>query len=590
MKVFLWKGMLYLISNITDRIRKNRREVGMAFLFAFISFIMVIPFVHSGTLQITNDGVFHLQRINEIFDNLKNGKLSYIATHTFSHVGIASFEFYPSVFLYPWAALQFIFRPVTAFYIGWGIILFVTFEIAFHCMWSFSDGDWLRSAFFAIIYGVSGKFITEFARFQLGELFAYMFLPLAFLGFCKIFVVGSRNSILTLSIGMALIAYSHFITLYITIGLMLCLFIALTLKREITWNKIKYGIQSVVLFLLLSLWEFTPLVTNSFSKKIAPPGFSFWPVDVNVLWNTSWGNQLYSDSSIGIMMIIILVIGWLFVVSNKEKWIYFLGVFLCFMTTTLFPWGLIAKTKLIHLFMPLQYSFRLIPLAVLMLSITGSLVCVKVARQFNKGIKPFIILVMLVIVAGSYAELISPLVRTINNGNIQLLTAKMRTLPITIAVRNKQYNYINNDVAPTGSIDYMPKSTVKSQKLIDSVQSGDVFVNGNRIKYKVMVGPNTITYRLYAREGESINLPAIKYKRTFVKLNNKAIVTHESNRGTVQVNTFHTGRQLIEVTYKPTLLYYLLMIMALLIWVLLFTRFVIMKKFSPRIVAKGDNV
>lgn len=582
--------MLYLISNITDRIRKNRREVGMAFLFAFISFIMVIPFVHSGTLQITNDGVFHLQRINEIFDNLKNGKLSYIATHTFSHVGIASFEFYPSVFLYPWAALQFIFRPVTAFYIGWGIILFVTFEIAFHCMWSFSDGDWLRSAFFAIIYGVSGKFITEFARFQLGELFAYMFLPLAFLGFYKIFVVCSRNSILTLSIGMALIAYSHFITLYITIGLMLCLFIALTLKREITWNKIKYGIQSVVLFLLLSLWEFTPLVTNSFSKKIAPPDFSFWPVDVNVLWNTSWGNQLYSDSSIGIMMIIILVIGWLFVVSNKEKWIYFLGVFLCFMTTTLFPWGLIAKTKLIHLFMPLQYSFRLIPLAVLMLSITGSLVCVKVARQFNKGIKPFIILVMLVIVAGSYAELISPLVRTINNGNIQLLTAKMRTLPITIAVRNKQYNYINNDVAPTGSIDYMPKSTVKSQKLIDSVQSGDVFVNGNRIKYKVMVGPNTITYRLYAREGESINLPAIKYKRTFVKLNNKAIVTHESNRGTVQVNTFHTGRQLIEVTYKPTLLYYLLMIMALLIWVLLFTRFVIMKKFSPRIVAKGDNV
>lgn len=569
--------MFPLSSNVIIN-KKIKREGGVALFSALIVLLMIIPFIHSGTLQITNDGAFHLQRINEIFMDLKSGRLSYIATHTFSHAGMASFEFYPSVFLYPWAALQFIFKPVIAFYVGWGIVLFVTFEIAFHCMWSFSNGNWLRSIFFATIYGLSGKFITEFAKFQLGELFAYMFLPLAFLGFYKAFVIGDRKGILPLTLGITLIAYSHFITLYMTGGLMLFLFVILIFKKRITRNKILYAIKSLSIFLLLSLWEFIPLITNSFNKSVATPVFSFWPVDVNALWNTSWCNQLYSDSSVGLTVIIILVIGWAFVASKKEKWIYILGMFLCFITTSLFPWNMISKTKLIHLFMPLQFSFRFLPLAVLMLSVTGSLICTRLVQLCIKEIKPLVILLLLVFVAGNYVTLIHPLFSAINSKEIQLLATKPRNLAPTIFVRNKQYNWINEGIAPNGSIDYMPKVTVGSQKRINSVQLGDVYINGSRInKEKVVAGPNTLVYKIYARKGDRINLPAVEYKRTFVKLNGKSITAYRSARGTVQINAMNTGYQRVLVTYKPTLFYRFLMVVALFTWLVLFMKFIVIR-------------
>lgn len=550
--------------------KEKEKKYNLIVLLSFLvlSIVIVLPFIYTGSLKIVNDGVFHLQRINEIYINLKKGHFTYIATHTFSRIGLASFEFYPSVFLYPWAALRFIFKPVTAFYVGWGILFFITLVVAYFSMMRFSNKDYIRSIAFALIYGFSGKYITEFAKFQIGELIAYSFLPIVFLGFYEIIFNNKQGKEFSLAIGLSLVAYSHVLTTYLCVILMTILFVIAILKKLINKNKVISIIKNAALFCLLVIWQYVPFISNNFNKTIAPPGFSFWPVQVNDIWNYSWSNSIYLDSSIGVILIFILTFGWMAINNDKEKWIYALGVFICVATTTLFPWKYISKTMLIRLFMPFQFSFRFLPLSVLFLSVTGSLMAKRIIQKSNLYVPILIILIF-----GSYFSAIKPLMNDLKRNNISYLNDKKincLTLPLEFYVDDNTYSNINKYIAPLGSVDYITKNALTDNNY-KTIQAHESIIDGKKKKVRTQYKANELLFYLKGQKNQVVDLPVIRYNRTMVIINNKKVQCKTSYRGTVRIKLSKTGKQTIKVYYRPTILFYVLFIVAILSWLFVCT-------------------
>lgn len=73
----------------------------------------------SGKIVMEADFSFHASKVQQIFENLKEGKVfTYIATNTFQHTGVGNFLFYPSVFLYPWAILNFFLIQLMLIIVG----------------------------------------------------------------------------------------------------------------------------------------------------------------------------------------------------------------------------------------------------------------------------------------------------------------------------------------------------------------------------------------------------------------------------------------------------------------------------------------
>ena len=116
---------------MSDSKWKNVRiNILIMLFFGLFSFLLTLVFIKLGTIVLSADGSFHFSRIEELYDNFRNGKLTFIASHTFSSTGVGTFLFYPSVLLYPWIILRLILSPVTSFYVWYGLMLFITMYIA----------------------------------------------------------------------------------------------------------------------------------------------------------------------------------------------------------------------------------------------------------------------------------------------------------------------------------------------------------------------------------------------------------------------------------------------------------------------------
>lgn len=167
--------------NKTRLIKTTRKKEFFIYLiFIVISCWYACTLAYSGKLIAQNDAFFHLQRLQQIYLNLKHGVFfTFIATDTFRHIGVGSFLFYPTVFYYPIAILEFVFKPITAIYTYLGLAMFLTFCCAYVSMKTFSKSI-QRAFIFSMIYTLCTKYIIEFTRFQFGEFFAYSFIPIVF--------------------------------------------------------------------------------------------------------------------------------------------------------------------------------------------------------------------------------------------------------------------------------------------------------------------------------------------------------------------------------------------------------------------------
>lgn len=561
---------------MNKRLQKN---IFIIISFVLLSGIFIYALLKSGHYQLMADSSFHLSRANEIYQNLKHGGLfTFIATHCFSQSGVGTFLFYPSVFIYPLALLRFIFNPITSIWLWVGMFLFLTLLISFYSMLSFSKGNYRRSYFFAIIYTIVPYHLyLGIWNGTLGEFIAYTFLPLVFLGLYKILWENSDKWYI-LTVGMTLVSYSHILSLYISFGLCLALFILKLMFSSINKQQFVSLLKAAIVTILLTLWQFIPFITDYLGKYIVAPNEMFqFPYGFNDLVNNSFLNIANGNGStgIGVCLIVILLAGWIAPVvqrNKKELIIYSLGVLILLCSTTFLAWQAFGSNKLVlHTLGNIQMTFRLLPYGSLFLAVTSSLVLDSYISNLNLKREGLLLGIFTLLSIGGYYGSIQYEIQILYNVSKrdQLYPAnsfKPKAVINCNAVASKQnYNDIFGYQVIFGETDYYNKKAMDHSK---SIINNWTYVNGQKQVIKKISGVNKITMKLRGRQGEEADLPIIAYHNTYVVNNGIKVNYTMSKRGTVQLK-LHNGINDITIGYKPNICYYVLFVAAIIGWLIL---------------------
>lgn len=547
-------------------------------IFAFLSCMFSLYFIRTGGMVLTSDSSFHISRVEEIYRNLKEGKVfTFTAAHTFSNSGVGNFMFYPTLFLYPWALLRFVFNPVTSFYLWYGLFLFLTMVIAYYSMLSYSSSK-VRSYAFSLVYSLAAYHIHLGTwNYVLGEFTAYTFIPLAFLGIYHVLFGDSRKWKI-LSCGMTLIMYSHLLSVYITAMILVLITVGSILyKKGISKERIISLVKSGFLALLLVCPQLILFITDYIGQNIGTPQKSFaYTMTVMQLLEPSLNNTSSINRSVGIIIIITAFIGWYFVKKRgRERNIYIIGIIFLCLATKLTPWDLLSKTFVLNIIGQIQFPYRFNMYSSFFLAITASLIIQKILEigsdNYLKSINAVILTVVMVI---SYASVVTDTIARTNSNAIYLQknTTALATLPVNSYVNSSNYSNIFTYLILFGETDYYPKQSYASYNNINSsvnaqtIVKHEGYLNKRKISIKlVKTSANTIIYKAKATKDGKLDLPVVKYPHTKVILNGNATKFDTSDRGTIQVNV-NKGINNIMIRYQPSKLFYVGIGIAVITW------------------------
>lgn len=579
---------------LDSRWKKIKINISIVLLFGIVTALMTVTFIKLGTIVLNSDGSFHFSRLEELYDNFRSGNMTFIASHTFNNTGVGTFLFYPSILLYPWVILRLVFSPVTAFYVWYGLMLFITMCIAYYSMWLF-DKDRIRAVLFGILYAVFPYHVhLGVVHTVVGEFLAYTFIPLFFVGLY--YCLTNIEKWYLLGIGWVLILYSHIISAYITI---LCAVIISAIYMFIDPSSIKKVVinlsKNIVLVILLSSFILVPFITDFINAGINSPNssaFSFLDTLQNI-FGISLTNTADSNKSIGILALFTTMTGWYFVRGNeaKEKVVYGLGVFFLLCTSTVVPWQLFNNTVVGKILGVIQFPYRLNTYVGFFLMVTFSLIVSKFIHSIaNKKTKMLVGTGIIVFFIISYYGSLTGLLVKVHTLQGNLLRNNVETakvIPNDAIIRNSNYNNIFDYSILYGETDYYPKMafdnledrnvSVEINPKINSILLHKVIM-GNKGKIETpKVTANRIEYSVKVNKKEKIDVPVLAYKRTKVMLNGRNVNYTVSPRGTVMVDG-NKGNNKISVTYQPSKLLYVGIIVSVVTWIGLFIGLIFSKK------------
>lgn len=542
-------------------------------LFLTFSFLMIKNGIQSGKITTGTDWLFHVSRVEQIYQNLKQGSFfTFIATDVFNQSGVGTFLFYPNVFLYPWAFFRFLLNPINSFYAWYFLLTFLSFTISYFAMKEFSNDNLVMAVSFSFLY-VCNNYRLLLGTSVFGEFIASTFLPLCFLGFYELFFRNKKKWYL-LSIGLSLIVYSHILSVVITIQLfILILLIGIIYGKfsdfERRWKEI---IKAVTLTIILTSFIIVPFLSDYIFKHIHAP-YNSIALDLTPTFSTlllnSLDNKLYQ--SVGISIIIVLLVGWYFIRNNfTYKCIYGLGILCLIISTKLFPW---ADVKLPFLKV-IQLPYRYLSFASLFLAIVGSLMIKNIFNSLNIitakkcliGIVIFIT-IFLIMFKGIYYNNLEWYPSSSPETNFKVLKENASTVfPNSVLINKENYQYVFNYRCPIGDTDYYTEKSFKHQK---SILSQITYVNNKGEHIKPITAPNKFIFNTNLNKRSDIDFPVIAYSNTRVKLDGIKKNYTLSKRGTPLLKNINPGKHSFVIEYIPNKMFYLCVISAVAGWILI---------------------
>ncbi|MFK5705774.1 hypothetical protein ACI3E1_04930 [Ligilactobacillus sp. LYQ139] len=292
---------------------------------------------------------------------------------TFAQIGDGINYFYPWLTLYP---AYILVRLTHSLVIGMGIFIIwiniLTGLIAYYSSKSIFY-DKLVALTFSILYiFTTYRSLDLYRRFDIGEFIAMAFIPLMISALYQI-IVCDKQRWMMLAIAMALILYSHLLSLVLCGVAGALEVIALYSFSKNKWGSVKQLIKAVILWFLLGLGFLIPCIQQK-QLGVAMP-FKAWlpnmalPVKqmiVNGLSN-SLGNNRDIIVSLGVLCTLICVTGLFLQKKSRVEWRFLIvGIVLALMMTKLFPWKLFG-----HLPDFIQFPWRFGEVAVIFLLLFG---------------------------------------------------------------------------------------------------------------------------------------------------------------------------------------------------------------------------
>lgn len=531
-------------------------------LFLVLSYIYIAIPLRSGFIYVGSDRIFHLARLEEFYQTFsQNHSVPLISTYSFSKVGQAINTFYPWGNLLPYVLIRsLVSKPVTAYYLYIMLEQFLGLIIAF-----FAGSKISRSTKKALLFSLLLRFSAyimhdDFARADIGESWAIIFIPLTFAGLIiilqnKQYLLGS----LSITLGLTAELYSHLLTAVLTIFVVLVIYLGTLWKQEKRFEIFRTLALSALSFILCTIGFLYPLLDAMFKEKTIMPtkgdfsNYSFAPMD---LLGWSMNNVVnMNQPNIGIWLLATIFIGTTALKrsSSIDKSAYFLGTFFCLLGTDLLPWAWLHNTAIESI----QFPWRFFPFAILFLSYFASS---KIIDSFNSSN----LLVGLSIIV---------ILTTLNSTNKYFAQQKNMYSPATKQVdlespwshllTNMSYTKIWGSspsvIENTQYHDYLPKSkgqdfsTAFSHELLDGKEK--VLLKKSQIKSSFQ--GESFSFNIKQKQNRQITLPFYIYqkKQYSLMLNGEKKDFTVNKNNLITFKTHKNGKNIAQIRYITPKLY-----------------------------------
>lgn len=368
-----------------------------------ISLVSSIVLFMSG-ISPGHDFRFHYQRIESIAEGLKNFTFPVKMYSTYNDgYGYPVGVYYGDLLLYIPAILRIWgLSIVTAYKVFVYLINLLTTIIAY---WSFEKiFKYKKTAIIiTLVYVTSSyRFIDVYVRMAVGEYIALAIFPMIALAVWNIYKMPvtdpkyKKNSIL-LAAGMLGLLYSHILSVEMTaisLGIIALVFYKKTFRRETLWVYFKavlifiiLGAAFIVPFLayylnvdiLLKYPEKSSMQIQAFGAYLS----DYFAVFRDYFGNATWAVNTRMQFTPGLLLMAGLFVGCYFIVIKKAtkeiKCMTISSAIILFVASNYFPWNQLEEhTKIGKLMVQVQFPWRFIGVATVVLSILAGLVVEKI--------------------------------------------------------------------------------------------------------------------------------------------------------------------------------------------------------------------
>jgi hypothetical protein len=400
-------GILDKIENFYNKYsNKQLAFLLMFFVIMYSSFLLFVPGIPRG-----HDLTFHLARISGIKDGLLTGEFPVkIYPNYVDGYGYANGLFYPDLFLYFPAVLNLIgLNVLVAYKVFLASCTLCTAFSIYLCVKEISKSYFAATISMILYTLASYRMLDLYERAAIGEVLAFIFVPLIVLGIYKI-IYDDYKQWYFLSAGFCGLFLSHLISTLIMTGIT-ALMVIMCFKRLFKEPKrIFYLIIATIITFLLVAFFLLPMMEqlHNYKFNLSKPSFIIWKTTVPILKLffeiPNMVLRLGAPSGIGMVFLVILIIR--FKIKGKKEGYFnfsdlciYMGVLSLLASTKFFPWK--SLVNLVDQLNTIQFAWRFYLFATAFLSISGGIILYKYCNNIKLKIKGFIAVLILSVFACS---------------------------------------------------------------------------------------------------------------------------------------------------------------------------------------------
>lgn len=367
----------------------------------FILFILILALMssinifHKGLIY-GDDINFHIHRILAVTDNIKIGKYVPVYFNYLNGFGYANGLFYPDFFLIIPAILNHLgIDIIISLKIFIVIINISAIYTMYLCVYGISKEK--KCAHIGmILYSLSNYRLIDFAqRGALGEMLAFVFIPLIILGLYKI-LYENENKGYYLAIGLCGLCFSHVISFYLMV-----FFTIVIILINIKNLKQKERLKSLIIYIMLAVlitshfwmpmieqiikYKFSILVNSKIFENIIPIYLLFFDLPINSFHE-------YYPAGIGLIYYMQLIN----IFKSENKFISTLiklGVFCTIVTSISLIWKINIFYKIFNV---IQFPWRMYMFSTIFFIISLSMIL-----KNKKHIKICLIYTIIIFIANA---------------------------------------------------------------------------------------------------------------------------------------------------------------------------------------------
>ena len=534
--------MLYL--NYLDRCHmKSYLNKNKYIKYLIIIDLILCIFLFTKGIPVGQDLSYHLSRIDGLTNSIRSGNfLGYIhfvsglpksinvnnmaamINENMGNYGYANGLFYGNLFLYLPAILSLLGLSVI---ISYKILIVILMLLTSLIMYYVTDKIFnnKRVAFISsLLYTTCSYHMTDVViRAALGEILAYMLVPLTLLGLYYI-LFDDKKKWYIFPISFFLLVNSHLITSFMMVIIYLFIII-FNIRRLFKEKRFKYLVYSILLGTLLSSFFIFPLIEQLLSDKFVLNNLSLLPSEralpiYKVLLGIRFNFYIYDIEFIPAGIGLLFIIPLFFIKKVKEnkfiKICMITGLISLLCVTNIFPWKYFDKV-----FSFIQFPWRFYLPATLFLSFSSAYILNYIIKS-KKGFKYLTIYTVLIGFIITFQAFIG-LKYTIEDTHDYFYISSGEYLPL----KSVPINLDNKFVTSSDDIKYYVRKR-DLEVYLNYYNGNNGYIDVPMFYYKGYEARSLLTNELYKIEKGNNNLIRINLKdKDKVRLYYKGTITQK---------------------------------------------------------------